>query len=112
MNSIQKTNIRIKIIERFQETKEEIEDLKLLTKPISPENAIGRVSRMDAINNKTINDRALRKAKEKLRKLDLALSRVEEDDFGNCRSCNGEIQVGRLLLMPESNTCVKCASKK
>ena len=66
---------------------------------------------MDAINNKTINDRALIKAKEKLKKLDLALSRVEEAAFGNCSSCNGKIQVGRLLLMPESNTCIKCASK-
>ena len=112
MNSIQKKNIRSKIHENIESTKLEIEELALLTQPISPENAIGRVSRMDAINNKSINDRALLKAKEKLRKLDLAISRVEEEDFGNCRSCNGEIQVGRLLLMPESNTCIKCASKK
>ena len=112
MNSTQKNKIRSKIHENINATKLEIEDLTLLTQPISPENAIGRVSRMDAINNKTINDRALLKAKEKLRKLIIAISRVEEEDFGICRSCNGEIQVGRLLLMPESNTCIKCASKK
>ncbi len=107
-----KKQIKNKIKQKLTFIIEEIEELKLLTKPISPENSIGRVSRMDAINNKSINDRALINAKNKLRKLELALTRVEEEDFGKCRSCNGEIQEGRLLLMPESNTCVSCASKK
>ena len=104
--------IKEKIQSKIAQTFDDIAELKEITSPISPENAIGRISRMDAINNKTINDRALLKAKEKLRKLILALSRVEEEDFGNCRSCNGEIQEGRLILMPEINTCIKCASKK
>lgn len=33
-----------------------------LTKPIAPENAIGRISRMDAINNKSVNEAALKKS--------------------------------------------------
>ena len=37
-----------------------------LCKPISPDNAIGRVSRMDAINNKSVFDSVLREAKKKL----------------------------------------------
>ena len=64
---------------------------------------------MDAINNKSINDRALRKAEEKLKKLKNAISRINDSDFGKCRLCNSEIQEGRLLLIPESNICVKCA---
>jgi len=39
-----------------------------LTKPISPESAIGSVSRMDAINNKSINESALRQSEEKFSK--------------------------------------------
>ena len=35
--------------------------------PIAPENAIGRVSRMDAINNKSVNEAALKKAEIKLK---------------------------------------------
>ena len=35
---------------------------KNMTNPIAPDHAIGRVSRMDAINNKSINDSALREA--------------------------------------------------
>ncbi len=107
-----KNIIRSKIEEKIGETTNEIEELKQFTSPIEPENAIGRISRMDAINNKSINDRTLRKAIEKLKKLKFALSRVDEPDFGNCRLCNKVIQEGRLLLMPESNLCILCASKK
>ncbi len=111
MNSAYLKKIKKQISDRIQLTELEIEELKQFTNPIEPENAIGRISRMDAINNKSINDRALRKAEEKLKKLKSALGRIDEPDFGKCRICSSEIQEGRLLLMPESNTCVKCASK-
>ncbi|MEP2024766.1 MAG: TraR/DksA family transcriptional regulator [Reichenbachiella sp.] len=84
-------------------------DLKDLTQPISPENVIGRVSRMDAINNKSINEASLRKAEEKLSKLQVALSRVEDKDFGICVKCQKVIPVGRIMLVPQSNKCVNCA---
>ena len=58
-----------KINERILLTKQDIAELKHFTAPIEPENSIGRISRMDAINNKSINDRALRKAEEKLKNL-------------------------------------------
>ena len=87
----------------------EIQELKLLTIPIEPENAIGRISRMDAINNKSINDRMLRKAKEKLKKLNLALSEINEKESGMCINCNKLINENRLMLMPEVVRCVKCA---
>ena len=109
MDSQDLKKINEKINERIFLTKQEIKDLKQFTAPIEPENAIGRISRMDAINNKSINDRALRKAEEKLKKLKNAISRINDSDFGKCRLCNSEIQEGRLLLIPESNICVKCA---
>ena len=64
-----KTLIRDIILNKIIKIKTEIADLKLLAKPIEPENSIGRISRMDAINNKTIVDRMLRNSEEKLKKL-------------------------------------------
>lgn len=40
-----------------------------MTNPVAPDNAIGRVSRMDAINNKSVNDAALREAEQRYKKL-------------------------------------------
>ena len=39
------------IKEKIEGLKELIKSYKLLTQPISPDNAIGRLSRMDAINS-------------------------------------------------------------
>ncbi len=100
------------MLQKVGELSEEILELKELTKPIAPENAIGRVSRMDAINNKSINEAALRSSLAKMRKLEFALEKIEEDYFGLCGSCGDEIPVGRLMLMPESPFCVICASRR
>ncbi len=104
-----------KIIEFLLKEKEKLEikiaDLKELTKPISPDCAIGRVSRMDAINNKSINESALRAAETKLRNIEISLEKTEEPDFGKCRQCGYDIPVGRLIVMPGSTRCVACASR-
>ena len=109
MNKEDKQDIKKRIFEELKKTEEAILDYKESTKPISPENAIGRVSRMDAINNKSVVEAALRKAKEKHNKLKLVLDKVEDTGFGLCMRCGGEIPIGRILLMPQSRNCVRCA---
>lgn len=89
-----------------------IEELKEQTQPISPDDSIGRVSRMDAINNKSVNEAALRNAEEKLLKIKHTLEKTGDSDFGNCRNCGEPIPVGRLVVMPGSSLCVKCASSR
>lgn len=104
-------NSILKIIEEeISKTETSIEHYKELTKPIAPENAIGRVSRMDAINNKSVNDAALNKAKQKLNNLKIALSNINDPDFGVCFKCKNNIPIGRILLMPHARFCVQCAS--
>lgn len=112
MSDVHRKQIKEKILQEKEKTKILIVELKELTKPISPENAIGRVSRMDAINNKSINDLGLRKQENKLRKLEIALSKIELENFGVCSMCKNSIQEGRIMLMPESSFCVRCSSRR
>lgn len=98
-----------KIEEEIAKTKIAIEEYREQSKPISPENAIGRISRMDAINNKSITEAALRQAEAKFSNLKLALDKVGTKEFGVCVKCKQPIPVGRILLMPESTRCVNCA---
>lgn len=101
--------LKEKIEREIYTLSEEISDLKEMVKPISPENAIGRISRMDAINNKSINEAALRKASIRYDDLKQALSRINHPEFGLCFRCREEVPMGRLLLRPQSKSCVKCA---
>lgn len=96
------------ITSRIEETKEEISELKELVKPIPLDASIGRVSRMDAINNKTINESSLREKTQQLKKLERALENSESDNFGICTKCGNEIPFGRLEYMPHTSRCVNC----
>ena len=97
-----------KIKQNLEMLTEDISYLEEATKPIAPENAIGRVSRMDAINNKSVAEETLRQAKDKQGKLLEALDNVSHSDFGHCQNCKEEIAFERLLFMPESRRCMKC----
>jgi RNA polymerase-binding transcription factor len=95
--------------EELEKTLVEITNLKELTKPIAPENAIGRISRMDAINNKSVNEASLRSLENRAKKIKIALQRINDKDFGICTRCERVIPEGRLLLMPGATLCVNCA---
>jgi len=82
---------------------------KELTKPIAPENSLGRISRMGAINNKPVNEAALRTLEDKIRFIERALKRLDDSDFGICQQCKSQIPEGRLLLISGSIYCVNCA---
>ncbi len=93
----------------LKDCKIELVQLKELTKPIVPENSLGRISRMDAINNKSVNEAALRTLEGKISSIERALQRLNASDFGICQKCKSQIPEGRLLLMPGSIYCVNCA---
>ncbi|MBL6963647.1 MAG: TraR/DksA C4-type zinc finger protein [Bacteroidetes bacterium] len=107
---LQQTKEVKKLIENeISKTILKIEEYKELTQPISPENAIGRISRMDAINNKSVAEAALREAQTKLQSLQYMLTKTGNKDFGQCAKCNGQIPIGRMMIMPQSRFCVNCA---
>ena len=105
---LDKKQISLQIQKEIKETKALILTLRELTKPIAPDCAIGRISRMDAINNKTINEASLRKSEVKLKGLIAALDRVDEPEFGICAKCRQSIPLGRIMLVPHSRFCARC----
>lgn len=110
MNSNEKTQVKEYLLKEKTKLNLRLEDLKELTKPIEPDCAIGRISRMDAINNKSINEAALRKSQDKLKRINISLEHIEDEDFGNCIECGETIPIQRLLIMPGS-LCVRCAQR-
>src|SRR3970040_1890262 len=45
---------------------------------------------------------------QKLLAIDEALQRIADKTYGICESCEGEIQLGRLKILPFTRLCVKC----
>ena len=109
MNDKEKADFKELINRKMVFSRNKIDRYRDMAAPVSPENAIGRVSRMDAINNKSIAEAALREEEEKLRGLEYMLHHLDREDFGQCILCGQPIPTARLLLMPHSPHCIRCA---
>lgn len=105
----QREKLKEIILEQIKDLEREIESLSKQTQPVAPDNSIGRLTRMDAINDKEMREANLRASKLRLGKLESALAKIEEDGFGVCVVCGEEIAEKRLLARPESVTCIECA---
>ncbi len=101
--------IKAQIEDEIQKTESLIEEYRELTKPESPDAAIDDHERMDAINNRSINEAALRQAEEKYKKLNYVLTKIGTPEFGVCMQCGQPIPIERILIRPESSHCVNCA---
>jgi len=97
------------IKKRIEDLNENIKSYQTLIQPIAPDNAIGRLTRMEAINSKSVNEAALSRAKQTLSKMEHALKMIHNPDFGLCRECEEPIPFARLMSVPESGLCVECA---
>ena len=64
---------------------------------------------MDAINNKSVLEAALREAQSKLIQLNDINNKIASSGFGLCKTCKKSIPFGRLMIRPESQLCVNCA---
>ena len=111
MTKEEKGLLKVKIHETIATLENEIIHLEEVAAPVSPENSIGRVSRMDAINNKSVAEASLRSAKRKLANLKHALTKMDLPNFGDCARCKQPIPSARLMYMPDSPYCVRCADR-
>lgn len=111
MTEEEKIKVKAAIDKKIGELHEEIKNLKEMTKPLGLDSAIGRVSRTDYINNKSVNEAQLVQYESKLRALHNWLAKIDSSQFGKCSRCGNNININRLLYMPESTQCVHCAAR-
>ena len=78
---------------------------------ISPDNAIGRLTRMEAIQAQSISEAGKGRQKKRLALVERALKAVEDGGYGLCAVCGEKIQAGRLEIRPESRVCMQCVSR-
>jgi len=70
---------------------------------------VGRLSRMDALQGQAMAQEVARRREVELKRIDAALKRIDDGDYGYCIVCGEEIAVRRLELDPTAPTCISCA---
>ncbi len=80
--------------------------------------AVNTDDRYDEIDQATSDaEQAMRmrlRSRERLylRKIEEALSRIEEGVFGECNSCSEDIEIRRLQARPTATLCVSCKEEE
>jgi DnaK suppressor protein len=71
---------------------------------------VGRLSRMDAMQAQAMAQASARRRDVTLRNISQALARIDNGDYGICRSCDEAIHRKRLEFDPTATLCIQCAS--
>ncbi|MCA9609355.1 MAG: TraR/DksA family transcriptional regulator [Myxococcales bacterium] len=75
---------------------------------VSLDQPIGRVSRMDALQQQEMAQASRRQIELRLGQVAVALDAVARGEYGECRSCGEPIGVRRLAARPETPFCLTC----
>ena len=79
------------------------------TKPVElDQQAIGRLSRMDALQNQAMAQAQVRRREQERVRIRAALKRIEDEEFGYCTDCGEEIEPARLSADLTIPRCLDC----
>lgn len=73
---------------------------------------VGRLSRQDALQAQQLALEAERRSKARLQRIDGALRRIDQDEFGDCFGCGEPILRARLESDPTVTRCLACAGEE
>ncbi|HUF48797.1 MAG TPA: TraR/DksA C4-type zinc finger protein [Vicinamibacterales bacterium] len=89
-----------------------IADGRLADQPVSPDPAIGRLTRQDAMQQQQMAAEIVRRLQAEQSRVELALRAMAAGEYGVCRLCEEPIAIARLRAMPDARLCVTCADRK
>ena len=78
------------------------------TKVVAPDDAIGRLTRLDAMQQQGMAIEERRRRAVRLQQITAALAAMENEEYGFCRRCQEPIGCQRLTAKPESPFCMPC----
>ncbi len=71
---------------------------------------VGRLSRMDAMQAQAMAKASGQRRELMLRRIEAALKRIDNDEYGYCKECDEPINPKRLEFDPTADLCIDCAS--
>lgn len=80
-------------------------------KPVDLDEPIGRLTRMDALQQQSMTKASRRSLDARLKQVAGALAAVQDGSYGFCVHCDESIGYSRLRARPESRLCVRCQER-
>ena len=104
------------LVERLKERQQELKRLDAgsieARAPVElDQSRQGRLSRMDALQSQAMAQETARRRAQELLKIEAALDRLNDGEYGYCVKCGESIGHKRLEFDPATPLCVDCASE-
>jgi len=112
-NEIDIDLLKEQLLQRKNELAALIEEHQDDSKPVAlDQQSVGRLSRMDAMQVQSMAQETKRRRERELGRIEQALVRMDEGDYGYCLQCGEVIGEKRLGFDPSVATCIGCAKGK
>jgi DnaK suppressor protein len=103
--------LRALLLDRRGEIETQLAGAADATKPVTlDQQSVGRVSRIDAIQQQQMAIAGQQQASEILRRIDVALQRIDNGEYGYCLECGESIGFARLQAQAFASMCLQCQS--
>ncbi len=102
--------LRADLVQLLGELRAQLASSAAAARPVDLSEPIGRVSRMDAMQQQSMAQANRASAKLRVQQAEAALARVERDGYGACQGCGDEVGFQRLKARPEAPFCLACQS--
>jgi DnaK suppressor protein len=110
MDQATQESFRPVIDRRLADIDVELEAAVDSTKPIAPDDSVGRLSRLDSIQMQQMALAGKRRLEEERGRLHEARRRIDGGNYGQCHRCGGDIALERLQHQPDAVMCMPCLS--
>lgn len=103
--------LRAELVERLRSLRDASETTADNRRPVElDQTSVGRVSRMDAMQVQAMAVASERRRHDEARRIEAAIKRIDEGEYGYCIACGEEIAEKRLAVDSTVATCIACAS--
>lgn len=110
LSSAQVDELRVELERQLRRLERSMELTDEALRPVElDQTAVGRLSRMDSLQNQSLTQNLRERESGKLGQLTQALARLDAGSYGVCLLCEGPIPFERLFVFPETPSCAACS---
>jgi DnaK suppressor protein len=111
LTSEQRDDLRRKLEGARKDLQAQLDAARDASRPVDLDEPIGRLTRMDAIQQQKMAQAGLRDLEARLERIAAALAAMTAGEYGFCGGCEEPIGHRRLRARPESRLCVRCQDR-
>lgn len=112
LSETEQAELKLALAKLQADLEEQIDGLRAGVKPVELDEPIGRLSRMDAMQQQKMAEASRRAARQRYDRVIAATAAWNRDEYGFCLGCEEPIGYKRLSARPETALCLSCQSAK